>query len=144
MSDGSGITKAAAPFIRIFIYGTLLPGQSNHRLAAAYMEGSVPGRIAGRLVDVRDYPAAVLDEQAMKQRSTIRGLWIQVTREGLAEMDKLEEFFGIEEKNDYERVWTCDCESPGRSGWVYVWPNDRNYPAIVGDSWTVYFTEKEK
>ncbi|WP_328285217.1 gamma-glutamylcyclotransferase family protein [Paenibacillus alkaliterrae] len=75
-------------------------------------------------------------------RKIIRGQWIAVDREGLAVMDRLEEFYGIEEQNDYERIWVGDIENGSPSGWVYVWATDRGCPEIPGDYWPDYRAAK--
>ncbi|WP_081793589.1 gamma-glutamylcyclotransferase family protein [Paenibacillus darwinianus] len=99
---------------RVFIYGSLLPGMSNHIVVSDYIEAVVPGRIEGRLVDCGAYPALIRSAKANGR--SVRGLWIEVGRAGLAAMDALEQFGGIEETNDYERVWAQDLDRPERNG----------------------------
>ncbi|MDF2836118.1 MAG: hypothetical protein K0Q63_1758 [Paenibacillus sp.] len=125
---------------RVFIYGSLLPGQSNHSIAAPYIRASVDGEIRGRLVDCGNYPAAIRDEAASER--TIRGLWITVDPEGLAAMDALEEFAGIEEPNDYERVWATDVSDVSISGWVYVREGSRGCQAVPDRYWPDYYARK--
>ncbi|WP_364143768.1 gamma-glutamylcyclotransferase family protein [Paenibacillus sp. LPE1-1-1.1] len=132
----------AIPLINVFIYGSLLPGQSNHEVVSAYAASSKPGRISGRLVDCGAYPAAVRDEIAFGRNSIIRGLWITVDREGLAAMDRLEEFYGAEELNDYERIWVRDAADRKVSGWVYVWESDRGSPSVEEDYWPDFYAHK--
>lgn len=129
--------------LQVFIYGTLLPGESNHHVVASFVQASRPGQIAGRLVDCGSYPAAVRDAEAKRRNSIIRGQWIVVDRVGLTSMDKLEEFYGIEENNDYERVWVRDACQPVLAGWVYVWGDDRGCPRIVEPYWPDYRAKKE-
>lgn len=57
-------------------------------------------------------------------------------------MDALEEFAGIEERNEYERVWVSDIDKPNVQGWVYVWESDRGYPAIPDPYWPDYWAHK--
>ncbi len=127
----------------VFIYGSLLPGLSNHGVIKDEIRKCESGVIAGRLVDAGAYPAAVRDGEAAAAGSRIRGLWIAVGREGLAALDELEEFRGAEEMNDYERVWTRDAFDAGKAGWVYVWPNDRGCPEVGSDSWAEYWKVKQ-
>ncbi|MFC4776982.1 gamma-glutamylcyclotransferase [Paenibacillus sp. GCM10023252] len=129
------------PAIRVFIYGSLLPGHHNHHVVSPYIQHYEQGRIRGRLVDFGPYPAAVRDEAARRQAYTIRGLWITVSRQGLAAMDVLEGFQGIEEPSDYDRIWTVDHDNASLSGWTYVWSGDRSYPAIPGDYWPDYLIQ---
>ena len=62
-------------------------------------------------------------------------MWFEITREGLARADEYEEFYGIEESNDYERIRMTDADRPDVSGWVYVWTNDRGLPPAGVDWW---------
>ena len=128
--------------IDVFIYGSLLPGFDNHPVVAPHIRASGPGRIAGRLVDCGPYPALLRDAEAARCGSFVRGLWIAVTAEGLRRMDELEEFYGIEEHNDYERVWAVDADTPERSGWVYVWESPRGCPPIPEDYWPDFTARK--
>ena len=55
------------------------------------------------------------DQEAFLNNCSIRGLWIDVDARGLIHMDGLEGFLGIEEINDYERVWVTDLEGRSRA-----------------------------
>ncbi|SFE46355.1 Uncharacterized conserved protein YtfP, gamma-glutamylcyclotransferase (GGCT)/AIG2-like family [Paenibacillus catalpae] len=124
--------------VTVFIYGSLLPGLINHFVAAPFIRKMEAGMIMGRLVDAGAYPAAVRDQTARKNGSVIQGLWLTIDRAGLALLDELEEFYGIEEKNDYERVWVRDDKNPFTQGWVYIWPDDRGFPPVPGSYWPDY------
>lgn len=124
--------------ISVFVYGSLLPGLINHFVIAPFLIVSRSGMIAGRLVDAGAYPAAVRDQAAGTSSAVIEGLWLTIDRAGLAVLDELEEFFGIEESNDYERVWVHDIRDPKLEGWVYIWPSDRGFPPVPGASWPDY------
>jgi len=130
--------------INVFIYGTLLPDQSNYPVVSAYVQSIRPGQIVGRLVDCGAYPAAIRDAIAKQCNCIIRGQWIAVDREGLAAMDALEEFYGLEEQNDYERVWVVDAVDKHVSGWAYVWESSRDCPDISDDYWPNFFARKMK
>lgn len=123
--------------IPVFLYGTLLPGQSNHGTIADTYRPVAVGFVAGRLVDADDgaYPALVQDEMAVVRGLRVKGLWIVTNRQGLSRIDELEQYYGIEEENDYDRVWTTDLGSPKLSGWVYVWESPRGRPAIEEGYW---------
>jgi gamma-glutamylcyclotransferase (GGCT)/AIG2-like uncharacterized protein YtfP len=120
----------------------LLPGQSNHSVAAPYILESFEGEIQGRLVDCGDYPAAIRDRAA--RGLTIRGRWITIDRQGLAALDELEEFAGIEEYNDYERVWVSDVRDGSLSGWAYVREGSRGCPAVSDNYWPEHFARKQE
>lgn len=127
----------------VFVYGSLLPGQSNHHIISPHLLASQEGWIAARLVDCCAYPAAVRDEIAIRRKSVIRGQWIAVSRAGIAAMDRLEEFYGIEEQNDYERIWLRDAKDTNVAGWTYIWESARGYPAVDLDYWPEYQADKQ-
>ncbi|MCU6710344.1 gamma-glutamylcyclotransferase [Paenibacillus sp. J5C_2022] len=122
----------------VFVYGTLLPGGSNHDVVAPYVLEIKVGQVMGRLVDVGSYPACVRDEEASRNGSRVRGLWLLVVIAGMAAMDELEEFYGIEEVNDYERVFVKDAHDDDIAGWTYCWPTARGCPPIGESSWPDY------
>ncbi|WP_235949001.1 gamma-glutamylcyclotransferase family protein [Paenibacillus glycinis] len=128
----------------VFIYGSLLPGHGNHHVAAPYIRLTQPGVIAGRLVDYGPYPALVRDAEAQAKGASVCGLWITVDERGLREMDELEQFVGIEEENDYDRVWAEDLEASEYRGWVYVWESPRGCPAIEETYWPDYLARRGK
>ncbi|XEC93486.1 gamma-glutamylcyclotransferase [Paenibacillus tarimensis] len=130
---------------RVFIYGSLLPGLSNRQVVEPYIVSTSPGRIGGRIVDIGPYPALVRSGGLNGEfASSVRGCWIAVTCEGLKNMDTLEEFHGIEEDNDYDRIWVSDLDDPGLEGWVYVWPDSRGFPYISSDYWPDYYNSKKR
>ncbi|PDO09725.1 MAG: gamma-glutamylcyclotransferase [Candidatus Reconcilbacillus cellulovorans] len=116
--------------VRLFVYGTLLPGEANYGLAAPYVLGSFAGEVRGRLYDAGGYPGCVLDASG----PTVEGVWLELKEEALPVLDELEQFFGAEEENDYERVWVRDARKPVE-GWIYVWTDSRGLPEIAGGSW---------
>jgi len=120
----------------IFVYGSLLPGLENaHYLWPYALSEPVPGTVRGRLVEADGYPALLLAPWSAPPESSVRGLWTQVDRDTLRELDRLEDFFGAEEMNDYDRVWVRDANQVDLAGWTYVWPNARGRPAVSGDWW---------
>ncbi|PWW07430.1 gamma-glutamylcyclotransferase (GGCT)/AIG2-like uncharacterized protein YtfP [Paenibacillus cellulosilyticus] len=130
--------------IRVFIYGSLLPGEHNHHVVERYVHQSEFGRIAGRLVDAGSYPALVRDATAIQRCAATRGQWITVPISALASLDELEEFFGWEETNDYERIWVRDLERSDLEGWVYVWDTDRGCPPVTTSYWPDYYAAKQR
>lgn len=130
--------------IRIFIYGSLLPGEHNHHVVEPYIQQSVPGQVAGRLVDVGSYPALVRDATARQHSIITRGLWLTVPHQALSVLDELEEFFGWEELNDYDRIWVRDEEHADLEGWAYVWDSDRGFPPVEAAYWPDHYEFKRK
>jgi gamma-glutamylcyclotransferase (GGCT)/AIG2-like uncharacterized protein YtfP len=54
--------------IRVFTYGTLKPGEINHRVCAAHVVETQPAIAIGRLYHLPfDYPAMTLEEQGVVQ-----------------------------------------------------------------------------
>ncbi|WP_158453634.1 gamma-glutamylcyclotransferase family protein [Paenibacillus beijingensis] len=132
--------------MRVFVYGSLLPGQYNHGIAEPYIRSIVPGSVPGRLVEVtgQQYPALVRDEASARRQAVVRGCWLEVGFEGLAAMDALEDYCGIEESNDYIRVWTNDAFQAGLSGWVYLWESDRDCPPVLTDYWPEHRNQNKR
>ncbi|MFC4304957.1 gamma-glutamylcyclotransferase family protein [Cohnella boryungensis] len=124
--------------VRLFIYGSLLPGQYNHFVAEPFVLQAFPGQVRGKLADAGCYPALVIGSGGI-----VRGLWMDIAREGLPAIDELEEFFGIEEKNDYERVWVTDAENPAVEGWVYAWTDARGFPLTEEEWWPDVIRDKQ-
>lgn len=125
--------------IQIFVYGSLLTGESNHHVAAPYLLEFAPGTIRGRLIDLGPYPALVRTD--VHQGIDIQGEWFIVTEQGLRAMDELEEYYGPGKANVYDRIWVKDLYEE-REGWVYVWHEDRGYPGIEGGSWRNHLKAK--
>ncbi|THF73195.1 gamma-glutamylcyclotransferase family protein [Cohnella fermenti] len=126
--------------MKLFVYGTLLPEFAQHRLIAPYVAGTaLPGSVRGRLVDAGGYPALIPAvppfSSSPPASPCVRGLWVEVSREGLEAADRYEEFYGIEESNDYERIRLSDADRPELFGWAYVWPDDRGCPPAGTDWW---------
>lgn len=114
----------------IFVYGSLLPGLHNYGVISPYLLSMRKGRVRGRLVDAGRYPALLLDPVR-----TVRGMWMEIELAALPALDELEGFSGIEEENDYERVWTTDVDDAKRCGWLYIWTNAGGCPEIEADWW---------
>jgi len=117
--------------ITVFVYGTLLAGESNHAIIAPYVLAAAPGHVRGWLYNVGDYPALVLDDNGEE----IEGEWLELSDEALVPMDELEGYGGVDADNDYERVVASDSRNAGQSGWIYVWRESRGCRRIEGGSW---------
>jgi len=127
--------------ISVFVYGTLMVGESNHAVAAPYVLSVQPGAVHGELYHVGAYPALLLSKLAEgEEPKRVVGEWLEVTEEGLAAMDELEDYYGPGEANEYERVWVHDVNGL-REGWVYVWEDVSGLQAIRSGSWRAFCAE---
>jgi gamma-glutamylcyclotransferase (GGCT)/AIG2-like uncharacterized protein YtfP len=120
--------------IFVFVYGTLLSGESNHHIVSPYLLSAKPGSVYGRLYNVGSYPALVI---ANENNKLIAGEWLEVNEEGLLAMDKLEAYKGPGEDNEYERVWIGDSVME-QEGWVYVWLDAGGLSEIDNGSWKLH------
>jgi len=95
--------------IRVFVYGTLLAGESNHRLLASSErlgEHVTPARYT--LYDTGPFPAAVTGG-----RTAIAGEVYAVTRRVFRQLDRLE---------DYPINYTRQrIDTPFGGAWIYLW-----------------------
>ncbi|AFH65410.1 gamma-glutamylcyclotransferase family protein [Paenibacillus caseinilyticus] len=128
--------------IRVFVYGTLLQGESNHGIVAPYLLSVRPGAVRGTLYDAGSYPALVLSGEAVSA-PLVEGEWLVVEPKGLQAMDELEEYYGPDADNDYDRVWIRDALREEREGWVYVWRHSRGCPPLTSCSWRRHLRRKE-
>jgi 8-oxo-dGTP pyrophosphatase MutT (NUDIX family)/gamma-glutamylcyclotransferase (GGCT)/AIG2-like uncharacterized protein YtfP len=124
--------------IDVFVYGTLLTGERNHYIAAPHVKSTSPGAVRGCMYNVGRYPAMVLEAEGAE----IPGEWFRVTQEGLKQMDLLEEYYGPDQDNEYERVWVEDI-SGDRKGYTYVWKDHRGCPPIAENCWRTHRQKTE-
>lgn len=121
--------------ISVFVYGTLLVGESNHYVAEPFVLSVQPGAVRGRLYDVGHYPALALPtEHEEEHENIVVGEWFEVTEAGLKAMDILEDYYGPGQSNEYERVWITDVNG-SREGWVYIWQDVSSLSEITSGSW---------
>ncbi len=57
--------------ISVFVYGTLLVGESNHYVAEPFLLSVQPGAVRGRLYDVGHYPALALILTNIRKRKKV-------------------------------------------------------------------------
>lgn len=111
-------------FERVFVYGTLLSGESNHYL----LEGSeLMGKTVANGFDLKDlgpFPACV--ENPLSTTSVEGEVWM-VTKEVLARLDRLE---GYPTFYNRKKIWTFfdDC-------WIYFCNAEKDNPTILSGSW---------
>lgn len=128
---------------KVFVYGTLRAGESNFRLIKEHVLSVTPAYIYGKMYDVGDYPAAVIDPHSSNM---IYGEIIELDNPAIAfkKMDMLEEYYHpLDPSNDYERVET-DVYLPDGSQircHTYVYTKERaqllqhELKSVNGSSW---------
>ncbi|MEV5429005.1 gamma-glutamylcyclotransferase family protein [Streptomyces sp. NPDC052701] len=112
------------PCLPFFVYGTLRPGEANHRL---FLRGRTrreePGRLGGAvLYDGPGYPYAVEEPGGVVRGELVTAL-PQDYAGLLAELDRLEEYVPGSPRNLYERVGrevVRDADGSAVRAWVYV------------------------
>ena len=72
------------PSVRLFVYGTLMPGRSNHWQISAHVREAQPGMITGMLVDLGAFPALVPGE------GLVKGVVLDIHRSALTVSDRIE------------------------------------------------------
>lgn len=111
------------PHLPFFVYGTLLPGQSNNVLLHGRTLAWTPAELpAALLFHGPGYPFAVTDPTGA---GTVRGEVVTLTEESyartLAEIDLLEEYAPGNAANLYERVPRIVRTPAGSAAaWVYL------------------------
>jgi gamma-glutamylcyclotransferase (GGCT)/AIG2-like uncharacterized protein YtfP len=107
--------------LRVFVYGTLKPGQSNY---PAYCGGAIattqPAKVRGRLFDLpMGYPGMVAS------KDWVKGYLFCFTNEAvLADLDRLEDYQSDRpsSENEYQREWVevfDEEEQSQGAAWAY-------------------------
>ncbi|MDF2720682.1 MAG: hypothetical protein K0Q59_357 [Paenibacillus sp.] len=126
--------------IRVFVYGTLLQGESNYGIVAPFVVQIEPGAVRGELFDAGEYPAIVVSDadgccESQRDAGAVAGEWLTVREQALAAMDELELYYGPgDARNDYERIVVHDIDGI-RCGWAYVWNDSRGCVPIRSGNW---------
>ena len=112
-------SKEKAELDKVFVYGTLKKGFSNHPVIPPYCKGIQSAALAGLLFDLPyGYPAAIDGE------GIISGEVLELSRveEALAELDNLEDYYGPGcADNLYDRVVREAILTNGSKVTVYVY-----------------------
>jgi len=110
----------------LFLYGTLLPGDSTEESSriVGRLKRVGSATVRGRLYDFGDYPGAVLDRTA---KSSIKGELFELPNDddsALKALDDYEEFNRTDRRNSlFVRTRTVATLQGGRqlNAWVYVY-----------------------
>ena len=121
----------------LFVYGSLLPGQSNwHVLAPWVADAGTPDSAAGDLFDTgRGWPAAVFAPGAGRIVGRVFTLAAATSDEALAVLD---EFEGIHE-GAYTRIEVTT--HGGRTAWAYNSGAPGDTPRIPSGDWAAHLAE---
>jgi gamma-glutamylcyclotransferase (GGCT)/AIG2-like uncharacterized protein YtfP len=129
--------------MRVFVYGTLMRGQSNdiaHFTPAAQFVGGA--RVPGQLFDLGEYPGLRLCEH-QAQPSWVCGEVYAIEAQLLAQLDALEEIGASkhdvrrrEHGDEYRRVMTqvawLDVQSPSQADSSMCWVYEINQAYLQG------------
>jgi gamma-glutamylcyclotransferase (GGCT)/AIG2-like uncharacterized protein YtfP len=102
--------------IRLFVYGTLMPGGGIYHRLERHARLARPATVEGVLMDLGAFPALVPGE------GVVRGVLLDIEPEGLRIADQIEGHRPDERSCFYQRRETDICLDAGGSvdGWAYV------------------------
>ena len=112
------------PF-RLFVYGTLLPSESNYRLIERHVRSARPATIEEVLVDLGAFPALIPGD------GIVEGVLLELASEAMAITDRLEGFHPGDDHSLYVRKEVraqLDDEQEVQA-WTYEYGN----PSTIGD-----------
>lgn len=124
---------------KVFVYGTLLPGEPNARLLKGFDYTVAPDTVPGELYDNGAYPFAVLGEGRGEIHGAVYSFAYGDMEAVLARLDRLEGYFGLDHpRNLYDRVDIVT--ENGAWAWVYRtgrrrMAQVRRLPRIQGGDW---------
>ncbi len=110
---------------KLFVYGTLLPGESNYGLIERHVRSARPGCIEGVLVDLGAFPALIPGE------GIVKGMLLELASEAMAITDRLEGFHPDRNHSLYLRKEVIAHIDDGEEvqAWTYEYAN----PSAIGD-----------
>ncbi len=112
---------------RVFVYGTLRPGGSNHHLlAGSRHHGTCTTEAAYRMLDLGSCPGVVEGGE-----TAVTGDVFTVTPAVFRDLDALE---------DYPRTYTrTRIHTPWGEAWMYIYrPRGRRAPEIASGDWLAH------
>ena len=117
----------------LFVYGTLMPGESNYRQIEAFVIDHRPGTIDGVLADLGAYPALLPGD------GHVRGVMLQMHREALKITDRIEGYHPDRNRCLYVREEVVVRFEEGQeTAWTYFFADSNNVSdcprLVVGES----------
>ena len=109
----------------LFVYGTLMPGESNYRQIEKFVMDHKPGTIDGVLVDLGAFPALLPGE------GLVQGIMLRMNQEALEITDRIEGYHSDRDRCLYvrEEVIVRFEDRQEASAWTYLFADS----AIVVD-----------
>ena len=118
----------------LFVYGTLMPGESNYRQVEDLVIDHKPGTIDGVLVDLGAFPALVPGE------GVVKGIMLRMSQEALKITDRIEGYDPDRNRCLYVREEVVVQIEDGQDAvaWTYLFANSAGVTdcpqLIVGES----------
>ncbi len=112
------------PF-RLFVYGTLLPGEGNHRLIERHVRSARPATITGVLVDLGAFPALIPGD------GIVRGVVLELASEAMAITDRLEGYHSGDDHSLYVRKEVSVQLDDGQE--VQAWTYEYADPSTIAE-----------
>jgi len=112
------------PF-RLFVYGTLMPGEVNHLLIEQHVRSARPATIEGVLVDLGAFPALIAGD------GIVEGMLLELASEAIEITDRLEGFHPDRDHCLYVRKEVIARLDDGEEvqAWTYEYAN----PSTIED-----------
>jgi gamma-glutamylcyclotransferase (GGCT)/AIG2-like uncharacterized protein YtfP len=103
--------------VRLFVYGTLMPGYGNYRQIERHVHHAQPGIISGVLVDLGAYPALVPGD------GFAEGVLLEIDAAALAITDRIECSYADRDRSLYAREEVVVEMGDGETvtAWTYEW-----------------------
>ncbi len=110
----------------LFVYGTLMPGESNYRQIEGCVIDHKPGTADGVLVDLGAYPALI------PGHGTVKGVVLQMDAQALEIIDRIEGYHADRDRCLYLRKEVVVRLKDGQEvvAWTYFFAN----PSSIADS----------
>lgn len=116
--------------IRLFVYGTLMPGKPNYRQLEHHVRHARPGMTSGFLVDLGAFPALVPGQ------GVVQGILLETDESALAITDRIEGVHADRDRSMYVRTEVVVEVGDGEvvTAWTYEWARPRriiDHPRLV-------------